>query len=485
MRTSPILPSCLAALVAIGGALSAEPLEIAIDGGKTFQRVEGFGTCVYPYSRKHREIYATEAIYDLYVNRLGFNMLRINYSHFPHPEVASAAEIGSSTIAPAKAASVYSDFARKARALDPELRIIGTVWTPPHWMKVSEDGGNGLGRGNNSAISAGSYHNRKLGKDDPNRVKPDHVPHFVSWVSAVVGYWEEELGMPFYAISPGNEVLFSQWYESCVWTADDYARMLGMLGERLEADGHGEVLVFGPETMTHRIHRGGTGGFIEAIYGSEAATEAIDRFATHGYTDGIQQDMSASSNGKLVAALEKAGAEEPVWMTEGGTGSHEWPEVFSLEGLPVGIHNALVAGGVSAFVPWQISGGEASSHNIIEGTEFGHKAAGFAHFSKAIPVDAHRVAAEPAFGEVLASAYFKEESGEAAIVLVNPTDQARTVRLTIAGLGEVDRFTRYVSDEQRLYEAAGEVAMTEGRVEIELDAHSAVSLVGRRGGDGG
>ncbi|MGF1448681.1 MAG: hypothetical protein ACFB20_04625 [Opitutales bacterium] len=473
--------SCLASAVSLLSAtvlFADEPLEITIDAGQTHQRIEGFGTCVFPHNQKTRETYAAGKIHEVFVKDIGLNILRVNYSFHTHREVEDADDINTDSIQTDFKADIYTDFAKAIRKLDPNIRIIGTVWTPPIWMKVSEAVGNGLGRGNNSAITAQSYHNSKLGRDDPNRVKPDHVQHFVNWCAAVAEFWAEQ-DIEFYALSPGNEVRFSQWYVSCVWTADDYVDMLPKLEEALDDAGLGETLIFGPETMTHLIQPNATGGYIKAIFNDAKARRALDRFATHGYYDGQVGDMTVTSNRALLNALNEAGSDKPIWVTEGGTGEHGWPEAFSFEGLAVGIHNALAGGNVSAFVPWQISGPHASTHNLVVDDVFAHKAAAMAHFARAIPVDAHRIQAQPAFDSVLTSAYQHFDTGEIAIVLINPHDEAHVVELKLKALDGLKSLQAFRTDETKVYADEGELAVAGNQVEVTLQPHSALSLVGQ------
>lgn len=461
-----------------GPVLLAELVAITVDGSQTFQRIEGFGTAVYPHSQAIRDTYAAGKVQGMYVEDLGFNMLRVNFGFHEIPEIEDPAEIGPEDIEPHWKAAIYTDFAKAIRALDPNIRIIGTVWTPPSWMKVNNSNANGLARGENSAISAQSYFNSKMDKEDPNRVRADRVEHFVRWCAAVAAYWKEQ-GIEFYALSPGNEVRFSQWYNSCVWTAEDYAAMLPKLRQALEDADLGDTIIFGPETMTKHVHASATGGYIDAIYAKPEARAALDRFATHGYEDGTTPDMAASSSFALVERLAAVNNDKPIWMTEGGTGEHGHPVVFSIEGLATGIHNALVAGHVSTFVPWQVTGPDARSQNILIGDRMNHKGAAFAHFARAIPVDALRIQAEPAFGDLLASAYQHPDTGELAIVLVNPHAKPRAVELNVENVGAVATFAAWKSNATDLFAEADPMPATGGKLRFTMEAHSALSLVSK------
>ena len=139
------------------------------------------------------------------------------------------------------------------------------------------------------AIRAGGYGNNN------NRVDPKYFKHFCKWMVEYVKLHDKQ-GVPFYAVSPGNEVQFSQSFESCVWDGKDFAAIVVMLRETLNAEGYGHVKIFGPETMTSHLYEGGTGSYVKAVLDNPEALKALDVFATHGYEDGVKAEMSANSS---------------------------------------------------------------------------------------------------------------------------------------------------------------------------------------------
>ena len=109
----------------------------------------------------------------------------------------------------------------------------------------------------------------------------------------------DRLGVPFHAVSCGNEVQFTQSFESCVWDGKDYTTTLIMLRETLDNEGYERMKIFGPETMTSHMYEGGTGSYVKAIKDSAGALAALDVFVTHGYEDGVKAEMSATSSGRF------------------------------------------------------------------------------------------------------------------------------------------------------------------------------------------
>ncbi len=471
--------SCFVLMLAAGGVVipaHAAEVNIDVDPQQRYQRIEGFGTCLFPYRQTHREIYKTPGFDRTYAERIGLNIIRINLEHFLTEPFENPEDVTWRDIDVGDSARVYTDFAQAVKQFNPDVRIIATVWSPPPWMKVNENLASGRPRGQNAGILASSYRLRK-DRDviEENRVADDKYPHFVAWMTAIADWFERE-GIPLYGMSPANEPRFSQWYGSCVWTAEDFATITAMLGEGLEEAGHGEILLYGPEDMTGHLYNEGTTAFVEALMANPRARRQIDRFATHGYTDGIEADMSQTSSAQFWALIDEY--DKPYWMTEGGTGPHEWPKPIT-DGAGLAIHNSLVAGHASAFVPWQISGGQANHHNFMLRDQMTPKTRTLLHFARAVPVDGHRIAASPAYGDVLASAYHREQDGRVGIVLINPSGADHAVTLDLSKVGELASLELYRTTDGESVEAEGAVEISNGKVRLAMPAQSIASLRGK------
>ena len=387
---------------------------------------------------------------------------------FQHPEVADAKDISSKRIDVRGRAAVFVDFAKRLKRVDPDVKIIGTVWTPPEWMKLSRKTGSGRPRGQNSAITAQDYR-----KDGQNRVDPAKYAHFVQWLVAVAQYHKEQ-GIPFHGLSLANEPRFSQWYGSCVWTGGDYAKALGLLGEAMQKAGLGDVLLFGPEDMTGHLHDQGTKGMIEAILRDPKAKAQLDVFATHGYEDGVKADMSENSSRRFWEFVKSEG--KPYWVTEGGTGSHDWPKPV-VQGVALAAHNALAAGNASAFVPWQVSEDEPSTHALAVRDRCTPKTYALMPFSRSIAPGSRRIDAAPGFGDVSASAYLHPRTGHLAIVLINSAAEPRAVELALSNVGPLSSLTVHRTTADEGFKNVGALAVAGGAARLELPAHSVVSLV--------
>ncbi|MGH8021297.1 MAG: hypothetical protein ACREIA_24055, partial [Opitutaceae bacterium] len=121
---------------------------------------------------------------------------------------------------------------------------IGSVWSPPGWMKEN---------GSRTGTRAGCLLDPKRDYDDDNRLRPDRYRHFAKWIVEWARYMESQ-GTPFFAISLQNELMFTQWFESTLYSPDEYARVVQVTGEMFESEGVRKPLFFGPEDMTQAAY---------------------------------------------------------------------------------------------------------------------------------------------------------------------------------------------------------------------------------------
>jgi O-glycosyl hydrolase len=461
---------CMIAVLFIPGILAAGPraagVDVTVDGAQRYQTIEGFGTCLIAWVERFRNLYRTEDFQKIYVEGVGCNVLRVNMwgPVFEKPTEdwtqirCEDFDMESSGGRP----QIFVDFGRGILKLNQDIRIIGTVWSPPSWMKMNKS----ITDKRSNAIRAGGY------GDFNNRVDPKYFKHFCKWMAEYVKI-HDKLGVSFYAVSPGNEVQFTQSFESCVWDGKDYVTIIIMLREMLNAEGYGHVKIFGPETMTSHMYEGGTGSYVKAIMDNPQALEGLDVFATHGYEDGVKAEMSATSSGKFWDMIKDAG--KPFWITEGGTGGHDWPAPIQ-NGIGNALHNALVAGNCSAFVPWQITESRKSTHGIMLMSTYTPKTYAAMHYSKFIRPGARRIDAQPGFGTVQVGAFLHEKNGELAIVAINPTGQEQALNLAFKNLKGLTLLKAYRTSASENLQKVGEVSVKDNRGAFQMTPRSIVTL---------
>ncbi len=117
-----------------------------------------------------------------------------------------------------------------------------------------------------------------------NRVKPEYYMHCAKWIVEMVKMHDAK-GVPLYAVSPGNEVQFTQSFESCVWDGPDLAKFIGILRKMLDDEGYSEREDLRPRDHDRPHYAGGTPTYVQDIMADPVAAKALDIFATHGYSD--------------------------------------------------------------------------------------------------------------------------------------------------------------------------------------------------------
>lgn len=447
-------------------AAPAGATEVVVDGAQRYQTIEGFGTCLIAWVDRFRDLYRTEAFQKIYVEGVGCNMLRVNMwgptFETPTEDWTQIRYQDFDMDANGGRPRIFVDFGQGIRKLNPDVKIIGTVWSPPSWMKINKS----ITDAQSGAIRAGGY------GDKTNRVDPKYFKHFCKWMVEYVKLHEQQ-DVPFYAVSPGNEVQFTQSFESCVWDGADFVAIVVMLRAMLDAEGYEHVKIFGPETMTSHLYAGGTGSYVKAVLDDPQVLKALDVFATHGYEDGVKAEMSATSSRQFWDLIEQTG--KPFWITEGGTGGHDWPAPIQ-KGIGNALHNALVAGNCSAFVPWQITEGRKSTHGLMVMNTYTPKTYTAMHYTRLVRPGAVRIDATPGFDAVQVGAFLHDEAGELAIVALNPTDRAQPLNLIFRNLGQVTSLKVRRTSASESFQDLGQLSVRDNQVAFGMTPQSIVTF---------
>ncbi|MFR9619785.1 MAG: glycosyl hydrolase family 30 [Rikenellaceae bacterium] len=129
-------------------------------------------------------------------------------------------------------------YLKAAKAINPDLRIWASPWTPPAWMKINEHystrGGDWNGRDQGNRMPEGAdIFNNATGFNMQERYLQAYALYFSKFVQA---YAAE--GVPLFAIMPQNEIAYSPNWPSCTWRPEDMAYFIGkFMGPQFEKDG--------------------------------------------------------------------------------------------------------------------------------------------------------------------------------------------------------------------------------------------------------
>jgi O-glycosyl hydrolase len=236
-----------------------------------------------------------------------------------------------------------------------------------------------------------------------------------------------------------------------------------------------DVKTFGPETLTGFNWAGGPNRtYVQELADNPAAWRSLGFLASHGYADGVKGDVSKNSSAQFWQVIADRG--KPYWVTEGSTGHHKWPAPIAPGGVAAAIHNALVAGNASAFVPWQFVEGGDSEHAITSTKGLDQKGYVTRQFSRFIPAGSVRVDATPAYGDVNASAYVNDAGRTLTVVLINPAKQEQAVTLTLRGTPATESLKTIRTSASESGAVLAPTPVSGGRATLTLPAESIVTL---------
>jgi O-glycosyl hydrolase len=378
--------------------------------------------------------------------------------------------------------------AAQSKKLD-DFKMIGSIWTPPHWMKgVEKNPSTGESTGVQPVIAqVGDYLNSIGGSLIDSA---SNLQQFGRYVAAYVKGFEQHFGVPMYAISVQNELAFHVGYNSSVYDPSLYVKALKAVANAFTHYGI-STKIMGPEDV-------GVGDvsdpyilkrqfeYINAIRNDPEAMEALDIYAIHGYAnDGITTSRSAPMwsqywNGRNVTptwtGIKNDG--KPSWMTEISGEPTTWEGALRLAGS---VTDALVQSDVSAWVYWQMSEGTTPTASALtagaDTTAVKYTAA--KHFFRYIRPGAVRVGATPSDpAGVYVSSFVRDADHTLTTVLVNEGTTNQTVNLSLSGI-TVPSFTlARQSTSSAQWVDLGAINTSNNTASINLPAGAIITLQG-------
>jgi len=539
----------LTAVLVLGSAFSprlAGAEDVVVDATRRYQTIEGWGTSLMFWNRSSTP-YRAPAWRRAYRD-LGLNILRINMNKEvlvdSSGDMTVPVLLGEDIRANVDKmhfdnaqTRVYGDMAvwLAKNALEPErVRITGSVWSPPHWMK----GPTGMSqhhvaRPNVSHatpwLSRGTWGDSIGGRLLQD---PENLEQFARYIAAWIKGFEAHYGVPIYAASIQNEVSFENPFDSVTYVKGSdgkrgqwwqYASALAAVRGELQRHRIG-TKIMGP----HAAHVGKRPRqpsglwdqfqYIAAVKAHEDPTliDFIWAYNSNGYLDpsedGVKMWAAYLHGTRKVPGDWPSWAQVPgvaqdaksVWVSEAGGAQRDWrvpPGAAGYGAISVAqkMHNALVHANASAYVYWQMSDAEdqESSHALLGKAHLAEpvrskKYAAFKHFSRyvrpgAVRVDAHFTDGRSSTGgrsgydtehALNLSAYVHDEDGTVTLVFVNMRHINTPVSLQLARGLEVDRLAMYVSTERSSFEAQKPLAVLAGTTSLQIPAHSIVTLHG-------
>jgi glucosylceramidase len=308
-------------------------------------------------------------------------------------------------------------YIRSAMEYNPNLKVWGSPWCPPAWMKTN----------NHYACRPAEVNDlpeEGAGEEGTTQfiMEPEYLSSYALYFSKFVEAYREE-GINLYAVHVQNEPNSCQNFPSCVWTAEDQAIFIGdYLGPHFEKINLDAEIWYGTYERP----------WIEKIDTILQDPEAS------GYVEGIGFQWAGK---KAVGDVHEKYPEMKLMQTESecGDGSNNWESAEYTWSL---IKHYLERG-TNSYLYWNMILDETGksqwgwkqnsliSVNSKTGeASFNPEYYLFKHLSHFVKPGAHKLETPEEYGESL---FFMNPGNELCGVLVNPSDTARAYQLELGG----------------------------------------------------
>lgn len=169
-------------------------------------------------------------------------------------------------------------YIKSAMEYNPGLKIWGSPWSPPAWMKVNDHYACKPGNMNDLTVEM-------AGREGATQfiMEEDYLESYALYFSKFVQAYLDE-GVNLYAVQPQNEPNSCQNFPSCIWTASDQARFIGeFLGPQFLLDSIDTELWYGTyerpfvENVDTILRHPTAGRFIKGVGFQWGGKEAIGK----------------------------------------------------------------------------------------------------------------------------------------------------------------------------------------------------------------
>jgi glucuronoarabinoxylan endo-1,4-beta-xylanase len=305
-------------------------------------------------------------------------------------------------------------------------------------------------------------------KDNNSETNGGHLlPAFYdSWASRLTAFastFTQNTGVPLYGLSAQNEPDYQASYISMLFTNQEMANFVKVLGPKLAAQNPRPKLL-----MPDLSNWGGAWGFNSAVLGDSAAAPYLDILAVHQYA-GVSAPQSTA---------------KPIWETEQSSFEGFDPSIGN--GLMVArwVHDAITIGNVSAWHYWWLMGINADDEGLIgysHNTQITKRLYTLGNFSKFVRPGFVVVGTTGAPAGVSVTAYKNPASGAMVIVAINQNGADTALNVTLNGLTSAS-VTPWVTSNAFDLAQQSPVAVSNGAFATTLPASSVTSFVGSGSG---
>ena len=390
--------------------------KITVDTKKKYQTIDGFGAAMsesaaYVLSSlsetKRNEV--MEALFG--ESGIGIDFVRIPMgasdfalNNYTYNDLTSGTDLTLEQFSIQRDLLYVVPRLQQALALNPDLKLMGSPWSAPAWMKSPQK----LNGGSLNPIYHAAY-----------------ADYFVKFIEAY-----DALGLPIYAITPQNEPLHeTSGYPSMLMTVAQQINFLKVLGPKFE-ENQIDTKIIGYD------HNWDNTFYPQALLNNEDIKPYLDGVAFHCYAGSYTAQQTIQTNHP----------DRDIWFTECSGG--RWATNFgsniswNLENVFLGSLNY----GSRSVLLWNLAldtqdgpqnGGCTNCRGVVTVNDndtytLNEEYYMIGHFSKFIDKDARRVDAKSTSPNLLTGAYLNPD-GSLVIVAHNKTNADMLIQVDING----------------------------------------------------
>ena len=249
--------------------------KVVIDPARTLQTMEGFGTCASELSWNSLSVLTQEErnaiFHELFAPGVGasFRMARtpigasdFALEYYSYDDVDGDFAMEHFSIDRDK--SYLIPFLKSAIAENPALRVWGSPWCPPAWLKVNKHYANSAtlpikrrveemrrqmaqmpediraAGGSTFGFNPMNLEDNGLAEDqqipegtDAFTLEPAYLNAYALYFGKYVDAYREQ-GIDIFMVMPQNEPNSAQWYPACTWTPDGLKQFIAVLGPEMQ-----------------------------------------------------------------------------------------------------------------------------------------------------------------------------------------------------------------------------------------------------------
>ncbi len=316
--------------------------DIEIFPDKKLQRMDGFGGCFnelgweallsLPSDERKKvleRLFSPEGANST-ICRVPIGASDYSLSYYSYDDVPDDFAMENFSIA--RDRHILIPYIKAAKEIRPDLKLWGSPWSPPAWMKVNNH--YALSTGPTNSPSSNFLPEKNI-RNNATAFKMENgcLEAYALYLSKYVQAYQKE-GVDISEIHVQNEVVYAPYWPSCTWRPDDLAYFIGkFLGPRFKQDNLNSEIWLGTINSPDP-------NYVRAVLNNKDATN---------YIKGIGMQWAAK---KTIGTIHKEFPDYPLMQTESecGKGEKDWKAAEYTWSL---IHKYL-SNGANAYMYWNM-----------------------------------------------------------------------------------------------------------------------------------